>query len=138
MHKTLTYFRPPSDEKIADMVWQLLEQGADPNIRRHDNTTVLHRVLYHGSVEVGRLLLSYGAKVDEKDESGRTPFQIASSRGKDEMTKCQVMSANVFQHYMKLLKRNKYVGILSIAVTTLQYIMISMITIFSMYIAHVR
>ena len=38
----------------------------------------------------------------------------------------------------QMLKRNKYVGILSIAVTTLQYIMISMITIFSMYIAHVR
>ena len=37
-----------------------------------------------------------------------------------------------------LLKRNKYVGILSIAVTTLQYITISMITIFSMYITHVR
>ena len=37
-----------------------------------------------------------------------------------------------------LLKHNKYVGILSIAVTTLQYITISMITIFSMYIAHVR
>ena len=87
LHKTLTYFRSPSDEKIANMVRRLLEQGADPNIRRHDNTTALHRVSYHGSVEVGRLLLSYGAKVDEKDESGRTPFQIASSRGKDEMTK---------------------------------------------------
>ena len=34
-----------------------------------------------------------------------------------------------------MLKCNKYVGILSIAVTTLQYITISMITIFSMYIA---
>ena len=39
-------------------------------------------------------------------------------------------------HYM--LKHNKYVGILSIAVMTLQYITISMITLFSMYIAHVR
>ena len=38
---------------------------------------------------------------------------------------------------VQLLKRNKYVGILSIAVTTLQYITISMITIFSMYIVHV-
>ena len=37
-----------------------------------------------------------------------------------------------------VLKRNKYVGILSIAVTTLQYITISMITIFSMYIVHVH
>ena len=39
---------------------------------------------------------------------------------------------------LHMLKRNKYVGILSIAVTTLQYITISMITIFSMYIVHVR
>ena len=45
--------------------------------------------------------------------------------------------ANLGQGH-SLLKRNKYVGILSIAVTTLQYITISMITIFSMYIAHVR
>ena len=43
-----------------------------------------------------------------------------------------------FSEYYAVLKRNKYVGILSIAVTTLQYITISMITIFSMYIAHVR
>ena len=40
--------------------------------------------------------------------------------------------------WKSLLKRSKYVGILSIAVTTLQYITISMITIFSMYITHVR
>ena len=39
-------------------------------------------------------------------------------------------------HTHSLLKRNKYVGILSIVVTTLQYITISMITIFSMYIVH--
>ena len=39
---------------------------------------------------------------------------------------------------LSMLKRNKYIGILSIAVTTLQYITISMITIFSMYIAHVH
>ena len=37
----------------------------------------------------------------------------------------------------KLLEHNKYICILSIAVTTLLYITISMITIFSMYIAHV-
>ena len=37
-----------------------------------------------------------------------------------------------------MLKHNKYVCILSIAVTTLLYITISMITIFSMYIMHVH
>ena len=39
---------------------------------------------------------------------------------------------------MYVLKHNKYVCILSIAVITLLYIMISMITIFSMYITHVH
>ena len=38
----------------------------------------------------------------------------------------------------QMLKCNKYVRILSIAVTTLLYITISMITIFSMYITHVH
>ena len=38
---------------------------------------------------------------------------------------------------IRLLKHNKYVCILSIAVVTLLYITISMIAIFSMYIAHV-
>ena len=37
-----------------------------------------------------------------------------------------------------LLKHNKYICILSIAVITLLYITISMITIFSMYIVHVH
>ena len=37
-----------------------------------------------------------------------------------------------------VLKHNKYIYILPIAVTTLLYIMISMITIFSMYIVHVH
>ena len=38
---------------------------------------------------------------------------------------------------LHMLKRNKYIGILSIAVTTLLYIMTSIITISSMYIVHV-
>ena len=66
--------------------------------------------------------------------------------GRDRLFKaCKVSAGAVHAKYRKiflgpvpLLKRNKYVGILSIAVTTLQYITISMITIFSMYIAHVR
>ena len=48
-----------------------------------------------------------------------------------------MVELELFVH-LCLLKRNKYVGILSIAVTTLQHITISMITIFSMYIAHVH
>ena len=50
----------------------------------------------------------------------------------------RLRSLPLLEELFIVLKRNKYVGILSIAVTTLQYITISMITIFSMYIAHVR
>ena len=49
-----------------------------------------------------------------------------------------MQQSRLVSHCYIVLKHNKYVGILSIAVTTLQYITISMITIFSMYIAHVR
>ncbi|KAH9018463.1 hypothetical protein EDB84DRAFT_1442413 [Lactarius hengduanensis] len=49
--------------------------------------TPLHRASYEGLPEVARLLLSYGANVDERDGNGRTPFQEALSKGHDEMTK---------------------------------------------------
>ena len=40
-----------------------------------------------GFPEAARLLLSYGAKVNEKDEDGKTPLQVATSKGHDEMMK---------------------------------------------------
>ncbi|KAF8267963.1 ankyrin repeat-containing domain protein [Lactarius quietus] len=70
--------------KIVDVVQQLLEHGADPNIPGDDHSTALHKASSRGLLEVARLLLGYGAKVDEKDREGRTPFQVAAS---DELTK---------------------------------------------------
>ncbi|KAF8267173.1 ankyrin repeat-containing domain protein [Lactarius quietus] len=65
--------------KIVDIVRQLLEHGADPNIPGHDHSATLHLASSGGSLEIAQLLLSYGAKVDEKDGKGRTPFQVARS-----------------------------------------------------------
>ncbi|KAF8256927.1 ankyrin repeat-containing domain protein [Lactarius quietus] len=65
--------------KVVDIVRQLLEHGADPNIPGHDHSTTLHQASSEASLEIARLLLSYGAKVDEKDGEGRTPFQVAAS-----------------------------------------------------------
>jgi ankyrin repeat protein len=62
------------------MVRRLLEHGADPNICNNDHTTPLHEASSRGLLEVARLLLSYGAKVDEKDREGKTPFQVAASK----------------------------------------------------------
>ena len=71
-------------EKFVDKVRRLLELGADPNICTNDHTSPLHEASSSGLLDAARLLLSYGAKVDEKDEEGRTPLRVASS---DEMTK---------------------------------------------------
>ena len=77
------------EEKVVDIVRRLLEHGADPNIRTN-HTTPLHQASSHGFLEVARLLLRYGAKVDEKDKEGRTPLQVVASKRHEEMTKLLV------------------------------------------------
>ena len=75
------------DGKDVDILLRLLEHGADPNIPYHRHSTALHLASSRGWLEVSRLLLSYGAKIDEKNGEGRTPFQVATSEGHDEITK---------------------------------------------------
>ena len=83
-------FSSSKREVVAvDIVQRLLDHGADPNIRVSDDRqfSPLHLASKRGLLEAARLLLSYGAKIDEKDEEGRTPFQVASESGYDEITK---------------------------------------------------
>jgi ankyrin repeat protein len=72
-------------DHTLDTVRRLLERGADPNIYRH--STPLHQASSCGSLEVARLLLSYGAKVNVRDKEGRTPFLVAASIGHHQITK---------------------------------------------------
>ena len=75
------FYNHPSSEyegKIVEIVRRLLQHGADPNICDEDHSTLLQQALSLGFLEVARLLLSYGAKVDEKDKMGETPFQLAA------------------------------------------------------------
>ena len=85
--ETPLYGALTGDESKAVLVIQrLLEHGADPNICKHNLSTPLHEVSSRGWLEAARLLLSYGAKVDEKDDEGMTPLQLAIY-GREEMTK---------------------------------------------------
>jgi ankyrin repeat protein len=87
LHLILTKASPSPPEFVVEIVQQLLEYGADPNISRADGSTPLHQASYHGSLEVAHLLVSCRANIDEKDGKGKTPFQVASSDGHDEIMK---------------------------------------------------
>jgi len=56
-----------SEGRVVDVVRRLLEHGADPNIRDCLNSSPLREASSRGYLQVARLLLDYGAKVDEKD-----------------------------------------------------------------------
>ena len=73
--------------QVADRVRRLLEHGADTNICNHTHSTAIHKGSSRGWLEVAQLLLSYGAKVDEKDKEGRTPLELAASHGHPAITK---------------------------------------------------
>jgi ankyrin repeat protein len=87
LHGILTNFSPSPEGKVIETVRRLLEYGADPNIRCDggSGSTPLHLASFGGSLEVTRLLLSYGANIDEKDGEGKTPFRLASSYGHNEI-----------------------------------------------------
>jgi ankyrin repeat protein len=65
--------------RALDIPRRLLEHGADPNLCSNSHSSPLHKASSRGWLEVARLLLSHGAKVDAKDRGGRTPFQLAAS-----------------------------------------------------------
>ncbi len=60
-----------------------LEHGADPNACAADGTTALHMASVRGSRrEVFEVLIEYGARLDLKDNSGKTALATARAAGK--------------------------------------------------------
>ncbi|KAH9046631.1 ankyrin repeat-containing domain protein [Lactarius hengduanensis] len=86
LHDAISYDDADPEKEKVGVVRLLLEYGADPNAC-DDNYTPLHEASSKGFLEIARVLLSYGANVDEKDGEGRTPFEVASLKGHDEMGK---------------------------------------------------
>lgn len=63
----------------CEMVEQLLERGADVNVREKTGNTPLHFAAIGNASEVAELLLDRGAYVNAQDSGGTTPLHNAAS-----------------------------------------------------------
>ena len=58
-------------------VRELIEQGADVNVRNHKGQRALHCAAKAGFEDIVALLLEHGAHVDAEDDGGETPLATA-------------------------------------------------------------
>ena len=75
------------DFKDPRVIQLVLDHGADPNARRWNNITALHQASELGRIEIVRLLVERGARVEVEDDEGRTPLDVASGERRDEILK---------------------------------------------------
>ena len=84
---------PNTCQSLPDVARLLLEHGADVNAQisgsDRSGRTPLHVSMEreYNRAEVVRVLLEHGANVGAEDSKGRTPFQIASAKGYNEIMK---------------------------------------------------
>jgi hypothetical protein len=74
-------------QSLGDVARLLLEHGADVDAQISDGSgqTPLHVTMQFNNAEVVGVLLEYDANVGAEDSNGRTPYQIASAKGYDEI-----------------------------------------------------
>ncbi|XP_005095905.1 serine/threonine-protein phosphatase 6 regulatory ankyrin repeat subunit C [Aplysia californica] len=72
----------------VDILGVLLKAGADPNVATKSHVTALINASVCGSLEITRLLIEKGARVDERAEDGWTPLMFFAQTGN---SKCMEM-----------------------------------------------
>ena len=70
-------FNPESLERHAKTVEFILAYGMDPNEKDHDKNTPLILVAQNGNPVTVRLLIARGAKMNAKNNRGKTALQVA-------------------------------------------------------------
>lgn len=60
-----------------EMMFLMLEAGADPNVTDKEGRSALHVGVDRGNIKIVKALLEAGAKVNARDPEGRTPLFLA-------------------------------------------------------------
>ena len=60
-----------------------MEKGALATIADKDGATVLHKACEHSHLEMVKLLVSYGASIDEKNKEGKIPMDCCDLKAPD-------------------------------------------------------
>ncbi|MDX5347507.1 MAG: ankyrin repeat domain-containing protein [Hymenobacteraceae bacterium] len=73
-------------QKLPDAAKKLLKIGADPNVvDSKDKRTPLYYAIWKGNLEMVKVLLEHGAKLDVKDNYGVSPYKYAKRRKEKEI-----------------------------------------------------
>ena len=79
LQKALRY----ADLKVAEIsAAALLSNNTNPNVPSNADSSPLHIAAERGSVEMVEMLIRLGARVDQLDNNGKTPLQVAEAGGK--------------------------------------------------------
>lgn len=76
----------------------LLEAGADALKADFNNITPLHSAAANGNIEVINMLLTYGARIEEKDDAGETAYDWAIGAGQLEAARLIQIPDRLVQH----------------------------------------
>ena len=78
--------RPPDAvaraQKMFEAVTVAAEQGMDVNLANADGNTALHAAARRGHDRIVEYLVARGARLDVKNEAGRTPLALARGQGR--------------------------------------------------------
>lgn len=70
-----------------NVIRNIVEDGADPNVQGHYRSTPLHFAARGKSLDIAELILIYGADPNAEDEFKSTPLHYAAAKGYDRIVR---------------------------------------------------
>lgn len=81
-----------NDDATSDLVWDLINAGAEVNAKTESGETPLMSAAYEENGEILKTLLEAGADVSSKNEDGQTALMVAAERGRLQNVRALVLA----------------------------------------------